>query len=109
MECQSVAGPGAAPAGVAAADMSACLPESVGRGSLVTEDHREVGPLSRGVMSRRPLNPCPARYRPAVASSRLLYPLPRQVALRLPSPVPGWGARGATGLPRSACVIRWGV
>ena len=39
--------PGAAPASISAADISACLPESVGRGSLVTEDPREVSPLSR--------------------------------------------------------------
>src|SRR5262249_41061292 len=39
--------PGAAPASISAADMSASLPESVGQGSLVTEDLREVSPLSR--------------------------------------------------------------
>src|SRR4051794_32050864 len=47
MECQSGARLGAAPAGISAADISACLPESVGRGPLVTEDPREVSPLSR--------------------------------------------------------------
>src|SRR5262245_6706376 len=46
-ECQSGARLGAAPASVSAADLSAGLPESVGRGSLVTEDPREVSPLSR--------------------------------------------------------------
>jgi hypothetical protein len=46
-ECQSGARPGAAPASISAADISACLPESVGRGSLVTEDLREISPLSR--------------------------------------------------------------
>src|SRR5262249_25957498 len=46
-ECQSGERPGAAPASISAADISACLPESVGRGSLVTEDLREVSPLSR--------------------------------------------------------------
>src|SRR6185312_6198133 len=51
MECQSGVPRGAAPASVAAADMSALLLESVGRGSLVTEDQREVGSLSRRVMS----------------------------------------------------------
>src|SRR3982751_5853429 len=44
---QSGARPGAAPASISAADISACLPESVGRGFLVTEDPREVSPLSR--------------------------------------------------------------
>src|SRR3954454_1862369 len=51
MECQSVATSGAAPAGISAADLSACLPWSVGRGSLVTEDQREVCPLSGRVIS----------------------------------------------------------
>src|SRR5881398_2118834 len=51
MECQSGARSGAAPAGISAADISACLPESVGRGSLVTEDRREVCPLSGRVIS----------------------------------------------------------
>src|SRR5208337_1408349 len=47
MECQSGARSGAAPAGISAADISACLPESVSQGSLVTEHLREVSPLSR--------------------------------------------------------------
>src|SRR3982751_1066702 len=51
MECQSVARSGAAPAGISAADISACLPLSVGQGSLVTEDQREVCPLSGRVIS----------------------------------------------------------
>src|SRR3954447_4853550 len=51
MECQSGARSGAAPAGISAADISACLPLSVGRGSLVTEDQREVCPLSGRVIS----------------------------------------------------------
>src|SRR5271163_3433601 len=51
MACQAVTASGAAPASVAAADMSACLPESVGRGSLVTEDLREVSTLAGGVRS----------------------------------------------------------
>ena len=46
-ECRSGVRPGAAPASISAADISACLPQSVGRGSLVTEDPREVSPLSR--------------------------------------------------------------
>ena len=46
-EYQPGARPGAAPASIPAADISACLPESVSRGSLVTEDPREVRPLSR--------------------------------------------------------------
>src|ERR1700688_1933982 len=46
MACQPVATSGAAPASVAAADISACLPESVGRDFLVTKDQREVCRLS---------------------------------------------------------------
>src|SRR5262249_59049173 len=46
-ECQSGERPGAAPASISVADISACLPESVGRGPLVTGDPREVSPLSR--------------------------------------------------------------
>jgi hypothetical protein len=41
---------GAAPASVAAADLSASPPEVRWPGSLVTPDQREVCPLSRGVM-----------------------------------------------------------
>src|SRR5205823_11338989 len=47
MEYQSGVRSGAAPAGISAADISACLPQSVGQGSLVTEHLREVSPLSR--------------------------------------------------------------
>jgi hypothetical protein len=76
--------PGAAPDRVAPADISASPPESVGHGSLVTEDHREVGPLSRGVMSPGGSTPVrPATGRP-FACSRILYPPRRQVASRLP-------------------------
>jgi len=41
---------GAAPASVAACDISASLPKVCWPGSLVTPDRREVGPLSRGVI-----------------------------------------------------------
>src|SRR5207247_2659222 len=107
MECQPGTRPGAAPASVAAADMSASLPESVGRGSLVTEDQREVCRLSpRGDVAGW-LNPYPARYRPAFACSLLLYPPPHRLALRLAFPA-GRPAGEATGLPRSAGVTVWG-
>ena len=58
-ECQSGARPGAAPASISAADISACLPEPVDQGSLVTEDLREVSPLSRrgDVVLHRPVGP----------------------------------------------------
>src|SRR5207247_6601811 len=80
MECQPGTRPGAAPASVAAADISASLPKSVSQGSLVTEDQREVGRLSpRGDVAAW-LNPYPAHYRPAFACSLLLYP----PSLRLP-------------------------
>jgi hypothetical protein len=112
-ECQSGERPGAAPASISAADISACLPESVGRGSLVTEDLREVSPLSRRrdvILHRKagpaaPSRPTPLRggltlypthYRSAFASSLVPSPLPRQLPLRVTFP------RGeATGLLRS--------
>jgi len=50
-EPTSPCGPGAAP-GKIASPTSALLRESVGHGSLVTEDQREVSPLSGGVMSQ---------------------------------------------------------
>src|ERR1700680_4302795 len=50
MACQPEAPSGAAPANLASDDISACLPESVGRGSLVTKDQREVCTLAGGVM-----------------------------------------------------------
>src|SRR5262249_11378399 len=51
MACQSGAGSGAAPASVAACDMSAS-PLGVGwPGSLVREDHGEVSPLAREGLS----------------------------------------------------------
>src|SRR5262249_30019387 len=51
MACQPTAQPGAAPASVAACDISAS-PLKVGwPDSLVREDHGEVSPLARGGMS----------------------------------------------------------
>src|SRR5437588_5979279 len=100
MECQSGVRSGAAPAGISAADISALLPGSVGRGSLVTEDPREVSPLSRRSLLPAGATPYPSHYRTAFACSRILYPLSCQVALRLPFPKVGFGS--AAGLPRSA-------
>src|SRR5262245_35031376 len=101
MECQSGTTSGAAPASVAAADISACLPESVGQGSLVTEDPREVCPLARGVMSPGRLNPYPAHYRPAFACSLIPYPLSLRLTLRwaFPSRCQPWGGRRAYHVP----------
>src|SRR5262249_52111977 len=80
MECQSGVPRGAAPASVAAADISALLPESVGQGSLVTEDLRGVSPLARRVM------------------------LPRVGATRIPAIT-----TGPSLAPESCtrCVVRW--
>src|SRR5438552_3377131 len=69
MACQVVASLGAAPASVAAADISACLPKSVSRSSLVTEDLREVSALAGRVMSLRGSTP----IRP-INGRRLLAP-----------------------------------
>ncbi len=102
MKFQSGAWPGAAPTGVAARDRSALLPESVGRGSLVREDPREVGPLSGGVMSpfgSTPIRPVNGRHslsppsftrRPVGVSCESLSPEGR-----------------TTGLPRSVAVPEW--
>src|SRR5215469_14308191 len=95
MECQPGTTSGAAPAGVTAADISALLPESVGQGSLVTKDQREVSRLSpRGKVAGR-LNPYPLHYRAAFACSLFLYPPPHRFALRLAFP-----GGETTGLPR---------
>src|SRR5262245_43128392 len=107
MECQPGTRSGAAPASVAAADMSALLPGSVGRGSLVTEDQREVCRLSPWGDVARGLNPYPAHYRPAFACSLLPYPPSRRLTLRLAFPA-GTSAGETTGLPRSAGVTVWG-
>src|SRR5262245_25212818 len=89
MECQPGTRPGAAPASVAAADISALLPESVGQGSLVTEDQREVSRLSpRGDVARKH-NPYPPRYRAAFACSLLLYPPSHRLPLRVAFPEGG--------------------
>src|SRR5207249_11679513 len=94
MECQPGPRSGAAPASVAAADISALLPQSVGQGSLVTEDQREVCRLSpRGDVACW-LNPYPARYRSAFACSLVPYPPPRGLPLRVA--VPAGGPAGET-------------
>src|SRR5262245_24092756 len=101
MECQSGAAPGAAPASVAAADISALLPESVDQGSLVREDQREVSPLSGWDDVACCRNPYPSHYSSALACSLLLYPAPRRLPLRGAYP-----CGRTTGLPRSAAVTR---
>src|SRR5439155_17896864 len=98
---------GVAPASVAAADISALLPESVGQGSLVTEDQREVGRLSPRGNVARGRNPYPVHYRPAFACSLLLYPPPLGLASRLAFPA-DHPVGEMTGLPRSAGVTVWG-
>jgi len=103
MECQSGEWPGAAPASVAACDISALPPESVGQGSLVTEDLREVCSLSGGVMWPCGFNSYPAGYRPAFAFSPILYPPPRRLLLRVAVP-----CGETTGLPRFTDVPEWG-
>src|SRR4051812_41150866 len=99
MECQSGVRLGAAPASISAADISACLPESVSQGSLVTEHPREVSPRSRpGDVVRGGLTLYPVDYRSAFASSLIPPPLPHQRPLQSAFP------RGeATGLLRSPC------
>ena len=107
-ECQPGTTSGAAPASVAAADISALFPESVGQGSLVTKDQREVCRLSPwGDVALR-LNPYPAHYRPAFGCSLLLYPPPHRRLLRGRFPDGnGLSPEETTGLPRSAAVTVW--
>src|SRR5262249_13105557 len=58
--------------------------------------------FARGDVAVR-LNPCPAHYSPAFASSLILYPQPHRLALRFAFP------RGrATGLPRCIVETAWG-
>ena len=86
-ECRSGERPGAAPASISAADISACLPESVGRGSLVMEDPREVSPLSRrGDVIRGGLTLYPIHYSSALAFSLIPSPLPHQLPLQVTFP-----------------------
>jgi hypothetical protein len=101
MECQSGIRSGAAPASISAADISACLPESVGQGSFVTEHLREVGtafavrgcrpwedsPSIRSTTERHWLAPSSLARRPIGDALRRSYP----------------GGR-TTGLPRSSRV-----
>jgi hypothetical protein len=65
------------------ADSSALLPNAGWLSSHVRSHQREVRSLSGGVMLLT-LNPYPTDYRPALACSPFLYPLPFQVVLRLP-------------------------
>src|SRR3989440_8292116 len=104
MECQPGTRSGAAPASVAAADISALLPQSVGQGSLVTEDQREVCRLSPWDDVAGWRNPYPSHYRAAFACSLLPYPLPHRLLLRVAFPCGRGQNGGTTGLPRSAGV-----
>jgi len=106
MACQPGTRSGAAPASVAAADLAALLPESVGQGALVTEDQREVCRLSPWDDVARWRNPYPVHYRPAFACSLLLYLPPSGLALRF-AVAAGHPAGETTGLPRSAGVTVW--
>ena len=101
-ECRSGERPGAAPASISAADISACLPESVGRGSLVTEDLREVSPLSRSgdvILHRKAGRQLRLGRPPFVGTHPLSDPL--QVGFRfLPHPFPAASSASfAVGLP----------
>src|SRR5439155_9534286 len=102
MACQPGSTSGAAPASVAAAVISACLPESVGQDFLVTKDQREVCRLSPRGNVARGLNPYPPHYRAAFACSLLLYPPSCRLLLRVAFP-----CGETTGLPRSAAVTVW--
>src|SRR5260370_39463879 len=98
MACQPRAISGAAPASVAAADISALLPESVGQGSLVTKDQREVCRLSPWGDVAAEAQPLSA---PLQSGFRLLPPpLPAAPSASLASSFPDglchWGNDGLT-------------
>src|ERR1700756_1839958 len=95
MECQSGVRSGAAPAGISAADISACLPESVGQGSLVTEHPREVSPLSRqGDVVRGRTHPLSDRLPTGL---RLLpHPCPAVSSASFAVGLPSRGGNGVT-------------
>src|ERR1700733_14219269 len=95
MKCQWGVPSGAAPAGIFAADISACLPESVGRGPLVTEHPREVSPLSRrGDVVRGRTHPLSD---PLQAGLRFLpHPFPAASSASLAVGLPSRGGDGVT-------------
>jgi hypothetical protein len=77
---------------------TSALPPQVGWPTVHVRQHqREVSRLSPWGK-----HPCPIHYRPAFASSLLLYPQPHRRALRFAFP-----GGEATGLPRSADVPGW--
>src|SRR6516225_5306579 len=87
--------PGAAPASISAADISACLPLSVGRGSLVTEDPREVSPLSRrGDVVRGRTHPLSDPLQ--VGLGFLPHPFPAASSAPLAGRLPSRGGDGVT-------------
>src|SRR5262249_26457586 len=83
-------------------DRAALLPESVGQGSLVREDQREVCRLSPWDDVAGRLNPYPSPYRTAFACSLLLYPPSHRLRLRDRFP-----EGETTGLPRPPAVTVW--
>src|SRR5262249_11343721 len=108
--------PGAAPASIAAADISALPPESVGHGSRVTQDHGEVSPLSWGVMSpggSTPIRPATGRpslpprsftRRPIGPSCERLSLAGGRRAYHVPPTYRGWGgSQLSAGGAASAC------
>src|ERR1700730_12977003 len=97
MECQPGTTSGAAPASACAADISALLPESVGQGSLVIKDQREVcrlSPWGDVAVKAQPLSaPLPSGFR------LLPPPLPATPSASLASSFPkGWRPWGGDGL-----------
>ena len=77
---------GSRTSGISAADISACLPESVDQGSLVRRHQREVRPLSRRVISSEGstlIRPIPGRHSlPPSSSAR--HPISNLLAEGLP-------------------------
>src|SRR5262245_23893484 len=94
MECQSTVVLRAAPASVAAADISAS-PSQVGWPRFSRDqDHREVCPLSReGMLSVGGLTLYPLDYSAAFAFSLIPPPLSRRPTLARSVPLPPWCTR----------------
>jgi hypothetical protein len=96
----------AAPASIAACDLSASPPEVCWPGSLVTPDQREVSPLLRRGDVATPIRPITGR--PSLSPSSFTR-CPVGSPCGSLSPRPPWftGQGETTGLPRSADVPEW--
>src|SRR5437763_16154209 len=109
MACQLGRAWGAAPEGVAATDMSACLPEA-GWPRLSRDGRLEGSQPPCGWSDvAGSLNPYPSYYRTAFACSLLLYPQPRRRALRFAVPCHPLDRRGRLRAYHVPSLLRCGL